>query len=86
MKNIFLLQVFYVFLIFPILTLLWEYYLERVFFFDANESVDEKIEYVLTMITFILFALIYHTYRRFRWYNPPYGNGYNVTNQQKPKR
>ena len=63
MKKFFLLQVFYVFLVIAILTLFWEFVLEEALFYDAKEGFDEKVEYVLTTITFVLLALIYPTYK-----------------------
>ena len=63
MKKFFLLQVFYVMVAMVLLSLLWEFVLEGVHFSGTTENFDEKIEYVLTTITFVVLALIYLTYK-----------------------
>lgn len=63
MKKFFLLQAFYVLFAIALLGLIWEFVLEGVLFSDVNKSFDEKIEYVLTTITFVVLALTYPTYK-----------------------
>lgn len=63
MKKFFLLQVLYVLLAIALLSLLWEFALEEFLFPEAAESFEEKMEYVLTTITFVALALIYPTYK-----------------------
>lgn len=63
MKKILLLQVLYVILVITLLSLLWEFAIEGVFFGDTEEDFDEKIEYVLTIISFAVLALIFPTYK-----------------------
>ncbi len=63
MKKFFLLQAFYILVAIVLLSLLWEFVLEGALFSDASEDFDEKAESVLTMITFVVLALIYPTYK-----------------------
>jgi signal transduction histidine kinase len=59
MKKTFILQIIFVIVTIALLSLLWEFVLEEFFFADVDEGIDEKIEYVLTTITFSLLALVY---------------------------
>ncbi len=63
MKKIFLLQLFYVIITITLLSLFWEFVLEGHLFVKGEEGFDEKIEYVLTTLFFVILALIYPTYK-----------------------
>lgn len=63
MKKFFLMQILHVLLAITLLSLLWEFVLEGALFVDTTESFEEKVEYVLTTICFVVLALIYPTYK-----------------------
>ena len=63
MKKYFLLQIFYVFLIIALMSLLWEFVVEGFLSLDGHEDFSNKIEDVWATIVIACLALAYPTYK-----------------------
>ena len=63
MKKYFLLQIFYVFLMIALMTLLWEFVVEGFLSLDGHEDFSNKIEDVWATIVIACLALAYPTYK-----------------------
>jgi K+-sensing histidine kinase KdpD len=63
MKKYFLLQIFYVFLMIALMSLLWEFVVEGFLSLDGHEDFSNKIEDVWATIVIACLALAYPTYK-----------------------